>query len=81
MSVLARVRNELMKSGASEAEVLAEREGIQGLFGQIQDLKREMNDAKKKAAAEAAKPYEEAIASIERKYALMMKLSARDTRK
>lgn len=81
MSILARVRKELMNSGASEAEVLSEREGIQGLFSQIQDIRREMNAAKKKAAEEAAKPYEEAIAAIERKYAMLMKLSAQNTSK
>lgn len=77
MSILAQVRKQLMTSGMSEAEVLADSAGTQSLFDQIQNLKREMNEAKKKAADEAAAPYLEAIASIEKRYALMIKLSSR----
>lgn len=77
MSVLAQVRKDLMKTGMSEAEVLADAGGVKEMFSHIQDLKREMNTAKKLAAEEAAKPYLEAIDKIERRYALYMKLSAR----
>lgn len=77
MSILAQVRKQLMTSGLSEAEVLADSSGTQSLFDQIQNLKREMNEAKKKAADEAAAPYLEAISTIEKRYALMIKLSSR----
>lgn len=77
MSVLDKVRKDLMTSGMSEAEVLANRDAIQGLFGQIQDLTREMNLAKKAAAEQAAQPYLDSIEQIKKRYALMMKLSAR----
>jgi len=81
MSILAKVRADLMRSGLSEAEVLASSGGIQGMFEELQGLKREMNEAKKKAAEEAAKPYLEAIAALEKRYSIFVKLSARDSRK
>jgi len=81
MSILAKVRSDLMKSGLSEAEVLANSGGIQGMFQELQDLKREMNEAKKKAADEAAKPYLEALEALEKRYSIFVKLSARDSRK
>lgn len=77
MSTLALVRKQLMTSGLSEAEVLSDSEGIRNLFDQIQKLKREMNEAKKKAADEAAQPYLETIEIIEKRYALLIKLSSR----
>lgn len=77
MSILAKVRKDLMKAGMSEAEILADAGGIQEMFSQLQDLKREMNVAKKAAADEAAKPFLESMEKIERRYALYMKLSAR----
>jgi hypothetical protein len=75
-SVLEKVRKELMSSSTGEAGALAEEGAARLLWSQIQDLKREMNQAKKEAADEAAKPYLEAIEKIERRYAIVIKLTS-----
>lgn len=77
MNILASLRKQLMSSGQSEAEVLASGDAVKQMFDQIQTLRLEMNDAKKKAAEEAATPYVELIQQIEKRYALMIKLSSR----
>lgn len=69
------MRKQLMSAG-SEANALAETGAVQELWGQIQNLKLEMNQAKKEAAEEAAKPYLEAIEKIERRYAMFLKLQS-----
>lgn len=74
-SILASLRKQLMESGSSEAEVLADG-ALQDLFENIQALTLEMNEAKKAAAAEAAQPYLETIEKAEKQYAMMVKLSA-----
>jgi hypothetical protein len=76
-SILAEIRKQMMVSGASETELLADEGFVKNLFDQIQGLRLEMNEAKKAAAAEAAKPYLEMIEKIEKQYALMIKLSSR----
>jgi hypothetical protein len=75
-SALAKVRKQLMISGNSEHELLANG-SLKDLFDQIQELKREMNIAKREAADAAAVPYLEAISSLERNYAIVAKLSSR----
>jgi ribulose kinase len=80
MSILPDVRKALLKIGASETGDVLGNEMLQGLWGQIQDLRAEMNEAKKAAAAEAAKPYLEAIEQIEKRYAMFLKLSSTDVR-
>jgi hypothetical protein len=77
VSVLAQIRKQLMScTSSTEQELLSQGEGISAMFDQIQTLKMEMNDAKKQAAAEAAKPYLEAINKIEMRYALYLKLKS-----
>lgn len=76
-SLLANIRKQMMQSGTSEAELLADEGHAKSLFDQIQNLRLEMNEAKKAAAADAAKPYLETIEKIERQYALIVKLSSR----
>lgn len=78
MSVLAQVRKQLMSSTEStEQEILSEGSAIKAMWDQIQEIKLEMNAAKKAAAEEAAKPYLEAIEKIEKRYAMYLKLQSR----
>lgn len=81
MSILAKVRKDLMESGKSEAEVLANAEGMQALFQELQGLRREKSEAKLAAMRQIDADYAEAEAGLERKYSLLMKLAARDTEK
>jgi hypothetical protein len=77
MSVLSDIRKQLMdKTGTTEQEVLSEGTAITAMWNQIQDLKLEMNQAKRIAAEEAAKPYLEAIEKIEKRYAMLLKLQS-----
>jgi hypothetical protein len=73
--LLRQVRAEISKAGGSELKAL-DLAGTQALFDSLQDLKQEMNEAKKQAAAEAAKPYLDAMETIEKRYALLLKLKA-----
>lgn len=81
MSILAKVRKDMMSSGLSEAEVLGDASGIQQIFDDLQDLRKERNTAKLKAIKELDAEYDEAQQSLERRYAMMMKLSARASEK
>lgn len=73
-SVLAQVRKQLMNS--REEQVALEEGGmVRAMWEQRQALKLEMNEAKKKAAEEAAQPYLEMLEKIEKRYAMYMKLS------
>lgn len=76
-TALQRVREQLKDLGFSEFASVAENEALQHLFDQRQLLKAEMNVAKREAAAEAAKPYEEALEKIEKQYAMYLKLQSR----
>ena len=78
MNILSDVRKKLMKSTEyTEQEILSQGSAITTMWDQIQELRLEMNAAKKLAAEEAAKPYLEAIASIEKRYAMYLKLQSR----
>lgn len=81
MSILAKVRKDMMVSGLSEADALSEGTGLQQIFQDLQDLRRERNTAKREAMAKIDEEYDEAQQSLERRYALMAKLSARDAEK
>jgi hypothetical protein len=58
--------------GGSELKAVANSETLQKLFLQKQALIAEMNQAKREAADEAAKPYLEAIQSVDEKYSFML---------
>lgn len=60
----------------SEFAAVAGNESLQGMLDDIQRLREEMNEAKKAAMVEAAKPYLEAIKHLEENYALYLKLSS-----
>jgi hypothetical protein len=68
------VRQNLAKLGGSELAAVASNDYLKDLFEQKQSLMREMNVAKRLAADEAAKPYLETIAEIDRMYAMMLTL-------
>ena len=81
MSILAKVRKDMMTSGLSEAEVLADGTGIQEIFDDLQELKKERNVAKREAMAKVDAEYDDAQLALERRYAMMVKLSARKSDK
>lgn len=58
--------------GGSELKAVANNENLQKLFKQKQELIAEMNQAKRKAADEAAQPYLEAIAEVDKTYAFLL---------
>lgn len=80
MSILAKVRKDMMASGHSEAEAFSQG-GLVAIFDDLQNLRRERNTAKREALIQLDKDYNEAEVSLERRYAMMMKLSARNSDK
>lgn len=74
--VLKSVRKRLSELGNSEFSAREDQPALVEMWEKMQDLREEMNEAKKAAAAEAAKPYLEAIQEIEKRYAMLLKLSA-----
>lgn len=79
LTVLEQVRRTLKSSGMSEAQLSADHDAVKGLFGRLQELREEMNEAKKAAAAEAAAPYLAEMEKIEKQYAMLIRLSASNT--
>lgn len=74
---LRKVRAEISRrSGQSEFSALENNPSLVEIRDQIQALKVEMNEAKKVAMTEAAKPYVEAIEKLEADYAFFLKLSS-----
>lgn len=69
------VRLYISKNGNSELDIVANDEYMQDLFRKKQELINEMNITKRKAADDAAVPYLEAIAEIDKAYAMMLSLS------
>jgi hypothetical protein len=74
--ILKEVRARIAKLGNSEFAAVADQPMLRQMWEQIQDLRAEMNEAKKAAAAEAAKPYLETIEQVEKRYAMLLKLSS-----
>lgn len=72
---LSQVRRKLLEMGASE-QIEQDDPYIAGLFNQLQALRQEMNEAKKEAAAEAARPYLETIDAVEKRYGVYIRLRA-----
>ena len=73
---LNKVRDDISKAGKSELEVLQDLPCAEDIWKQIQELRMQMNEAKRKAAEEAAKPYLKEITELEEQYALVLKLSS-----
>lgn len=74
--ILTDVRNALASFGGSEFDAKSNMPALQDMWDKQQELRREMNEAKKKAAEEAAKPYLEAMEEIQRRYAFVLKLQS-----
>lgn len=70
--VIKQTRLMISKLGGSELKAVAESETLQQLFDQKQKLVAEMNRAKREAADAAAKPYLEAIKTVDETYAIML---------
>lgn len=80
MSILPEIRRSLLKLGASETGDQQDNEILKGLWEQMQVIRAEMNEAKKQAASDAAKPYLDAMEQIEKRYAMFIKLSSTSVR-
>jgi hypothetical protein len=74
--LLTDIRNSISSFGSSEFDAVANQPALLEMWDKVQELKLEMNQAKKKAAEEAAAPYLEAITEIERRYAFILKLQS-----
>lgn len=74
-NVLSKIREELAVAGKSEFTAQNKQPELKKLMEQMQDLRLEMAQAKKKAAEEAAQPYIETLSMLEKRYAFMLKLS------
>jgi len=74
--ILTDVRNALASFGGSEFDARENSEALKDMWDKLQDLRREMNAAKQKAAEEAAKPYMEAMGEVQRRYAFILKLQS-----
>lgn len=75
-NILRQVQNQISSLGGSELDAVENMPMLQSMWEQMQELRKEMNEAKKKASEEAAAPYLAAMAEIERRYAFMIKLSS-----
>ena len=69
-------REHLSGAGQSEVALMEDLPGAEDLWKDIQDLKQEMNAAKRKAADEAAAPYLVKLKELEDQYAFVLKLSS-----
>lgn len=74
--LLREVRAKISSMGSSEYEASKNIASMQEMFDKIQDLRDEMNEAKKDAAAKAAEPYLELIKQVESRYAFILKLKS-----
>ncbi len=73
MSVLEDVRNRL---SVNEISIVADQPALQEIWQKMQELREEMNVAKRIAAAKAAEPYLETMAVLEKNYAFLLRLIA-----
>ena len=72
--ILLEVQSQLADRAISDNDLRTRFPNLQDMWNKIQELKREMNQAKKEAADLAAKPYLEAIETMEKQYATISKL-------
>ncbi len=73
MSVLEEVRTKLM---TNELSIIDDQPALLEIWQKMQQLREEMNEAKKIAAAKAAEPYLETMVALEKNYAFLLKLIA-----
>lgn len=75
-SYIKQSRKEMAEAGTTEVSIREKIPGIDELWREIQDLRQQMNEAKKKAANEAAEPFLEKIKDLENQIAFIAKLSS-----
>lgn len=76
MSLLFDVRSKLSNIGTDELSIRENQPALSQLWQQMQELREEMNHAKKLASLKASEPYLETINDLEKKYAFLLKLIA-----
>ena len=76
--LLRHARNNLARYKDSELNQLNEVETLKDLWEKKQKLVQEMNKAKKLASEEAAKPYLDLIAEIDKQYAMWLNMTFQD---
>lgn len=74
-SYIKNAREHLTGLGQSEIALMEDLPGAEDMWKSIQELKLEMNAAKRKAAEKAAAPYLIKLKELEDQYALVLKLS------
>lgn len=74
--ILKQARDYLAGTTETEVGILEELPGAEELWKEIQQVKQEMYDAKRKAAEEAAEPYLKKLEKLEEQYALIIKLTS-----
>ena len=73
--ILHDIRKKLAKLNKVEIISKEDQPALQEMWEKMQDLREEMNAAKKAASFEAAKPYLELILEIEKRYAVLLRLT------
>lgn len=76
MSVLNDVRSKLATNNVNELMVVEKQPALLEIWKEIQLLREEMNIAKKNASDKVSEPYLDIISELEKRYALLLKLSA-----
>lgn len=74
MDTLNRTRRDLATRGSTEAGILSDLPAAEDIWSEIQQVRNEMNKAKRAAAEKAAEPYKEKLAELETQYTLVLKL-------
>ena len=72
---LKHARCNIANSGGSELDALEDQPAAKEMWEQIQKLKLEKYNAVKKAAADAAAPFDTQIKDLEEQYALLLRLA------
>lgn len=70
------LRKKLAQNGSTELSIQEDMPGVDEIWQQIQNLRTEMNHAKKLAAEKAAQPYLKKIKELEEQYSMILKLSS-----
>jgi len=75
MSILSDFRSNLSKLKINEFASVEDQPSLKEMWSRMQELREEMNLAKRNALNEAAKPYMEVIEQIEKRYSVILRLS------
>lgn len=69
-------RQSLLEKGSTEFDLREKQPGLKSAWENLQKLKAEMYEAVNKASEEAAAPFQEEIEKLEKRYLLLLKMSA-----